>query len=245
MVSLTMRFQVVDSALRASSTGVGRTWRSSSVCQIRSMISASLRSWRRRAAADPSGVGTARMSAEPRSLSSTERRLASVGWAVKTGLHGEVVDDLLQRVGAGLVSRSRRRPGQPAVLRRLPGAQRRAPGAPARRRWPAGSRSRRRGPGRWPARGAGSRAVRGPGRRRRTSSTGRWRRPRRGRPPWIPWSAGAPARRGPGAPARAGGPGIHRGAWRRGGHQPGVRRQDRCRNALQCQPWKLSFEGST
>lgn len=69
-------------ALRASSAGSGRTTRSSSVCQMRSMFSASLMSWRRRSA---SMTGVSRSAAMRRSLLSTERRAASVGCAVKTG----------------------------------------------------------------------------------------------------------------------------------------------------------------
>src|SRR5919107_1282249 len=68
-------------ALRAASTGVGRTWRSSSVCHIWSIISASWRSCRRRAVV-PSAVGWASTSESLRILSSTERREASVGHAV-------------------------------------------------------------------------------------------------------------------------------------------------------------------
>ncbi len=68
-------------ALRASSVGSGRATRSSSVCQMRSMFSARRRSVRRRSVAS----GWSRSSATLRSLVRTERRAASVGWAVKTG----------------------------------------------------------------------------------------------------------------------------------------------------------------
>lgn len=68
-------------ALRASSVGSGRATRSSSVCQMRSMLSARRRSARRRSV----GSVLSSSSAILRSLVRTERRAASVGCAVKTG----------------------------------------------------------------------------------------------------------------------------------------------------------------
>jgi len=70
--------------LRASSTGSGRSSRSSSVCQTRSTIAASRRSCRRRMIGSPAPSASS-TSPTARSLSRIERRLASVGCAVKTG----------------------------------------------------------------------------------------------------------------------------------------------------------------
>ena len=88
-------------ALRASSAGSGRTTRSSSVCQSRSMISASRRSWRRpvgrscRAASSSSAIR--------RSLLSTRRRAASVGCAVKTGRTLRLRTRRAQVLGVGVL----------------------------------------------------------------------------------------------------------------------------------------------
>ncbi len=73
-------------AVRASSFGSGRDTRSSSVCHNRSTSSARRRATRGPSAATRRGSSAAcTRSAILRSSSSTERRVASVGWAVKTG----------------------------------------------------------------------------------------------------------------------------------------------------------------
>lgn len=109
-------------ALRASSVGSGRATRSSSVCQMRSMFSASRRSARRRS---PSGLSSS--SATLRSLVRTERRAASVGCAVKTGRTPRLPAVSRRCSGSASLSMSAVR------ARMLPSAARRAPSS--RPRW--------------------------------------------------------------------------------------------------------------
>ena len=199
-------------ALRASSTGVGRTWRSSSVCHIWSMISASWRSWRRRAV-DSGAVGSARTSESLRILSSTERRRGLGGVGGEDGPDVQLVDDHAEAAGPAVVGDlGDGLASQPSFCRRVRRPRTRWT---CSARWRGGSRRRRRGPGRWPGRSASRPAVSRTWATVVRSRPGPLRRPA----PWIPWSAGGPAPRGRGVRARAGGPAIRRAARR-----PGVRR---------------------
>ena len=110
--------------------GSGRSSRSSSVCQSRSMTSASRRSCRRGRRRLP---GVSSSSATARSLVRIERRAASVGWAVNTGRtasRATASAQLARRQPGGLIRVGGL--GQPAALAGPLGRAARGPGAPAR-----------------------------------------------------------------------------------------------------------------
>ncbi len=119
---------------------------------MRSMISASFRSWRARAA-DSAGVRTARMSVSARSFSNTDRRLASVGCAVNTGCTARASMAAARASGPRVCGDlgHHARPGGPPRPAECAAPGR---GGLVRRRWPAGNRWRMREPGLSPWRSA-------------------------------------------------------------------------------------------
>ncbi len=103
--------------MRASSTGVGWCRRSSSVCQIRSMISARLRSWR----SPGGGAGLGRVGqhvGQPAQLAQDGPAAGLGGVRGEHRAHRQALDSPAQSVGAGLGRDRGHRARQPALLGR-------------------------------------------------------------------------------------------------------------------------------